>query len=142
MRVALFDLLAGCQDENFKLDDPHKIEESIRLELERLLNTRRTLREHSGPATIIDYGVGDWSTLYADREEDHRVLIRDMRTAIANFEPRLHLETVEVDTLPGQRSKMTLRLNGHVRGLAKVSGMSFVLNLGEGGFEVRHERLD
>lgn len=142
MRVALFDLLAGCQDENFKAQDPRKIEESIRLELERLLNTRRTQRSHTGAATIINYGVGDWSTLYADREEDHRVLIRDVRKAIVRFEPRLELDTVSVEALPGQRNKMTLRFDGHIRGLQATPGMSFVLDLGEGGFEVRHERFD
>ncbi|MEF9672357.1 hypothetical protein QNM99_08345 [Pseudomonas sp. PCH446] len=46
MRVALFDLLAGDTETYFDARDPARIVESIRLELERLLNTRRTERVH------------------------------------------------------------------------------------------------
>jgi len=139
MRVALFDLLAGDMEGYFDARDPLRIVESIRLELERLLNTRRTERAHGFAPTIIDYGMSDWSTLYADREEDHRILIRDIRSAIIRFEPRLALEDVDVQALPGQRTRMTVRVMGHVRGLEAAPNMSFVLELGESGFEVRHE---
>ncbi|MCU1742041.1 MULTISPECIES: type VI secretion system baseplate subunit TssE [Pseudomonas] len=139
MRVALFDLLAGDTEGYFDARDPLRIVESIRLELERLLNTRRTERAHGFAPTIIDYGMSDWSTLYADREEDHRILIRDIRSAIIRFEPRLALEDVDVQALPGQRTRMTVRVMGHVRGLEAAPNMSFVLELGESGFEVRHE---
>ncbi|MPQ67709.1 MULTISPECIES: type VI secretion system baseplate subunit TssE [unclassified Pseudomonas] len=139
MRVALFDLLAGDTEGYFDARDPLRIVESIRLELERLLNTRRTERVHGFAPTIIDYGMSDWSTLYADREEDHRILIRDIRKAITRFEPRLALEDVDVQALPGQRTRMTVRVMGHVRGLETAPNMSFVLELGESGFEVRHE---
>ncbi|KIH83448.1 type VI secretion system baseplate subunit TssE [Pseudomonas batumici] len=139
MRVALFDLLAGDTEAHFDAGDPLRIVESIRLELERLLNTRRTERAHGFDASIIDYGMSDWSILYADREEDHRVLIRDIRGAITRFEPRLALEDVDVQALPGQRTRMTVRVNGYVRGQDCAPNMSFVLDLGEGGFEVRHE---
>ncbi|WP_191488356.1 type VI secretion system baseplate subunit TssE [Pseudomonas sp. FEN] len=142
MRVALFDLLAGDTEAGFDARDPVRIVESIRLELERLLNTRRTERAHRFAPSIIDYGMSDWSVLYADREEDHRVLIRDIRAAITRFEPRLALEDVDVQALPGQRTRMTVRVSGHVRGLDSTPNMSFVLDLGEGGFEVRHERFD
>jgi type VI secretion system lysozyme-related protein len=141
MRVALFDLLARGEEDDFDAVDPRRIVESIRLELERLLNTRRTRRTHGVIPSIIDYGVSDWSTLYADREEDHRVLIRDVRGAITRFEPRLALETVEVQAVPGQRSRMTVRVIGHVRGLDLAPSMSFVMSQGDGGFEVRHERF-
>ncbi|MEF9672356.1 GPW/gp25 family protein [Pseudomonas sp. PCH446] len=83
--------------------------------------------------------MSDWSTLYADREEDHRILIRDIRGAISRFEPRLALEDVDVQALPGQRTRMTVRVMGHVRGQEAAPNMSFVLELGESGFEVRHE---
>lgn len=142
MRVALFDLLAGGQDEDFKADAPQQIGESIRLELERLLNTRRSARVHGMAPSVVDYGIGDWSILYADREEDHRTLMREMRKAINRFEPRLLLEEIDVKAVPGQRSRMTVRVFGHIRGLTSAPGMAFVMNLGEAGFEVRHERFD
>lgn len=141
MRVALFDLLAGGQATDFNAQDPRRIGESVRRELERLLNTRRTERGHGMAASVIDYGIGDWSTLYADREQDQRLLSREIRKAISHFEPRLELESVEVNSLPGQRTRMTIRAIGHIRGL-ESSSMAFVMNLGEGGFEVRHERFD
>jgi len=141
MRVALFDLLADGQEEGFKADDPERIAESIRLELERLLNTRRSERVHGMTPSVVDYGIGDWSILYADREEDHRTLMREMRKAINRFEPRLVLEEIDVQAVAGQRSRMTVRVFGHIRGMA-TSGMALSMSLGEGGFEVRHERFD
>ncbi|WP_459742981.1 type VI secretion system baseplate subunit TssE, partial [Pseudomonas sp. 3A(2025)] len=113
-----------------------------RRELERLLNTRRTERRHRMTPSVIDYGIADWSTLYADREQDHRQLIREVRNAILNFEPRLVLDSVQVQAEPGQRTRMTVRAIGHVRGLESAPSMAFVMNLGDGGFEVRHERFD
>ena len=142
MRVALFDLLAGGQAADFDASDARRIGESVRLELERLLNSRRTERAHRMAPSVIDYGIGDWSALYADREQDQRQMIRETRNAILHFEPRLVLDSVDVLALPGQRTRMTVRVVGHVRGLESAPSMAFVMNLGDGGFEVRHERFD
>lgn len=139
MRVALFDRLASTGGDPYPATGVVDVGESIRLELERLLNTRRMSRQHGGPMSVIDYGINDWSALYADREEDRRALLRDIRHSIERFEPRLRLTAVEAQTVEGHRRRLLLRIAGHVRNGPADQVLGFVMAFGESGFEVWHE---
>lgn len=136
MGIALFDRLAAGPGEAYAASDS-AVAESIRLELERLLNTRRTTREHRMPASIIDYGIDDWSNFYADREADRRALLRDVRQTIERFEPRLRLSALDVEAVPGQRRKLILRIAGQLRGSEAL--LELVMSFGDSSFEVRYE---
>ena len=137
MGIALFDRLAARPGEGYGPASDSAVAESIRLELERLLNTRRTHRQHVLPASIIDYGIDDWSNFYADREADRRALLRDVRRTIERFEPRLRLSALDVEAVPGQRRQLILRIGGHLR--SSGAALELLMSFGANGFEVRYE---
>src|SRR5689334_9574573 len=66
--------------------------ESVRKELETLLNTRSSLPAAQLLArelTVIDYGIPDLSDFSATNVEDHARLAAVVAKAVAAFEPRL-----------------------------------------------------
>lgn len=139
MGTALFDRLAAVPGDPFPASGPIDVAESIRMELERLLNTRRTVRKHTAPASVIDYGINDWSALYGDREEDRRALMRDVRLSVEHFEPRLRITALDAQAIPGQRRSLLLRIAGQLRHGTDVQPLEFVMTLGESSFEVLNE---
>ena len=137
----LFERLSAQADEAPDFDRK-ALAESVRLELARLLNTRRTNRAPEQPLTLLDYGIGDWSALQALRADDRRHLLRAVRAAVQHFEPRLQLSEVTVDAVPGQPQRLRIRLAGHLRGGHRSWPALFLLAPGDDGLEVHHERLD
>ena len=122
--------------------DREALAESVRQELMRLLNTRRPQRVAGQPLTLLDYGIADWAALQALRTEDRRLLLREVRSAVQHFEPRLQLSEIEVDALPGQPQRLNIRLSGRLRDGQRTWPASFLLAPGDEGMEVSHERLD
>lgn len=118
--------------------DRQALGESVRQELLRLLNTRRSVRPLLKQATVIDYGIADWSGLYADRSDDRLKLAREIRLAINHFEPRLQLTEVDVQPLDGSRHALRVRIAGQLRG-GEAWPVVFVMDMADG---VVHERLD
>ncbi|MDA8486307.1 type VI secretion system baseplate subunit TssE [Pseudomonas resinovorans] len=137
----LFERLAAQADEAPAFDR-ESLAESVRLELVRLLNTRRATTRSGRPLTILDYGIGDWSALQAHRGDDRRQLVRDIRAAVQHFEPRLQLTSVEADPAPGQPQRLRIRLGGSLRSGQRTWPAAFIIDNEEEGLEVRHERLD
>jgi type VI secretion system lysozyme-related protein len=138
----LFDRLASQDEAGFAqaaVFDRQALSESVRQELLRLLNTRRSIRPRLKQLTIIDYGIADWSGLYADRSEDRIKLAREIRLAIASFEPRLQLSEVTVQPLDGSRHALRVNIAGRLRGGADVWPVAFVMDMADG---VVHERFD
>ena len=120
--------------------DRQALSESVREELLRLLNTRRAPRSRLKQMTVIDYGIVDWSGLYADRSEDRLKLAREIRLAIAHFEPRLQLAEVDVQPLDGSRHALRVRIAGQLRsGGSEIWPVAFVMDMVDG---VVHERFD
>lgn len=120
--------------------DRQALSESVREELLRLLNTRRAPRSRLKQMTVIDYGIVDWSGLYADRSEDRLKLAREIRLAIAHFEPRLQLAEVDVQPLDGSRHALRVRIAGQLRsGGSEIWPVAFVMDMADG---VVHERFD
>ncbi|PAU65829.1 type VI secretion protein [Pseudomonas sp. PIC25] len=140
----LFERLASDDEEHPAppVFDRHALAESVRNELRRLLNTRRATRRRLPQLSIIDYGIPDWSALHGERSDDRRLLAREIRDAIARFEPRLSLDTVEATPTPEQPRKLTIRLTGSLREGNRRWPVAFVIDPADDGLEVRHERFD
>jgi type VI secretion system lysozyme-related protein len=137
----LFERLCS-QTEDVRAFDQNALAESVRCELDRLLNTRRTHRAHGTPLSVIDYGIGDWSALQPQRDEDRRTLLREIRQAIQAFEPRLQLSELDIQTQHGQPQRLLIRLAGMLRAGQQHWPAVFVIDNAAEGIEVRHERLD
>lgn len=84
--------------------DRRGLRESVRRELEQLLNTRCPFPAHRLPIrerTVIDYGVPDFS-VFSPRSFDDRARLADLlRRAIEAFEPRLIDVHVSLEPQPG-----------------------------------------
>lgn len=69
------------------------LRESVRRELERLLNTRSSLPvdrlEERQDLTVLEYGIPDLSAFSAGSLEDQRRLASIVTRAVVAFEPRL-----------------------------------------------------
>ncbi len=141
MRPLLFERLAGTAGDAHLLDR-HALAASVREELSRLLNSRRAGPALSTPATVLDYGIGDWSGLQASNSDDRRRIAREIRAAISHFEPRLRLGEVEVRLVAGQPRSLNILLSGMLREGGQQWPVAFVLETGDSGLEVSHERLD
>ena len=132
----LFERLAAGDDAVY---DRAALAASVRTELLRLLNTRRAIRPPGTALTILDYGIGDWTALQAQRLDDRRALTRDIRSAIAHFEPRLHLGEVDVQPSSEHPQRLQIRLSGMLRQGKQQWPAVFVLDNLAGTVEVRHE---
>lgn len=101
LNVPLFDRLRG-QDAaatGHLLLSRNAVQDSIGRELERLFNTRRTSGGAlvAGPeATVLDYGIPDFSALSVHSGPDRDALARGIADAIRWFEPRLARPEVQV----------------------------------------------
>ncbi|RON97505.1 type VI secretion protein [Pseudomonas fluorescens] len=142
MRAPLFERLASSEAEGAREFDRQDLLDSVHAELGRLFNTRRGPLTRTTPASVIDYGIADWSALQQQRSDDRRRLARDIREAIMHFEPRLLLGEVQVNPLPEHPQRMSIRLLGELRSGQQHWPVAFVIEPGGEGLEVRHERLD
>ncbi|CAI8713526.1 MULTISPECIES: type VI secretion system baseplate subunit TssE [unclassified Pseudomonas] len=142
MRAPLFERLASSEAESTREFDRQDLLDSVHAELGRLFNTRRGPLTRTTPASVIDYGIADWSALQQQRSDDRRRLARDIREAIMHFEPRLLLGEVQVNPLPEHPQRMSIRLLGELRSGQQHWPVAFVIEPGGEGLEVRHERLD
>lgn len=97
--------------------------ESVRRELERLLNTRCPVPAHrlaDRPRSVIDYGLPELTGFSANRVEDRQRLAELIRRTIEAFEPRLAEVRVRLEPVPGD----SLLLMGHVEGLLDFEGVT------------------
>lgn len=142
IRAPLFERLAWSEADEPPEFDRQDLLDSVHAELGRLFNTRRGPRALTVPPSVIDYGIADWSALQQQRSDDRRRLARDIREAITHFEPRLLLGEVQVNPLPDQPQRLSIRLLGELRSGSQHWPVAFVIEPGNEGLEVRHERLD
>jgi type VI secretion system protein ImpF len=99
VRAPLFDRLVDLQPGStaeprpLRTLDRRGLRESVRRELERLLNTRSSLPvdrlEEREELTVLEYGIPDLSAFSAADQEDQRRLARVVARAVAAYEPRL-----------------------------------------------------
>lgn len=123
-RVLLFDRLV---DENpgekkehtsYRVYDRDGLMQSVQRELVRLLNTRRSASHILAPskATVLDYGIPDFSSYSAASPTDRQTLSSLISSAIAAFEPRL--QSVRVELL--ESTKNYRSVDGTIYGMLRI----------------------
>jgi type VI secretion system protein ImpF len=89
------------------------LKESVRREMELLLNTRTSLpasRLSVRERSVIDYGIPDCS-MFSPRSFDDRARLAELiRKAIVAYEPRLRDVRVAVDAAVGDEVAMAVRI--------------------------------
>lgn len=133
--VPLFDRLATQEatgkDASWLLL-PEQLQASIARELSRLFNTRSRLplsEFHQNSGTVIDYGVPDFSALYARRGDDVAVLESALAQAVTLFEPRLSNVTVKVQGMAQRADAAAVTVGGDVMIGLKAQRVSFELEM-------------
>jgi type VI secretion system lysozyme-like protein len=107
LRVPLFDRLVNSAPEVQKELTPLRVHDrdalfsSISRDLQRLLNTRRASDAplDAATATVLDYGIPDFSQLSAASVTDRRHLTETLRLAISVFEPRLQEISIQLESI-------------------------------------------
>ena len=97
----LFDRLAaeGPSPDRNQQVSAAAMRDSIARELHRLFNTRRpsgAVLVAGLPATVLDYGIPDFSALYIGSSFDQEALATGIADAIRWFEPRLANPAVQI----------------------------------------------
>lgn len=105
----LTDLDPASQQEAvpFRILTQVEIQESVRREVTRLLNTRcsRPMDDQSGDElTVLDYGIPDFSSMSAASGTDRNRLAAVLVNAISAFEPRLTQVEVSFEAAPGSQT--------------------------------------
>ena len=96
-RVLLFDSLDDpaphpTDPPRPKVLDRSGLRESVRRELNRLLNTRCSIPMHilsEQERSVVNYGIPDFSSLSPSNSEDQKMLMSIISNTIEAFEPRL-----------------------------------------------------
>ena len=133
--VPLFDRLAASDAAGSNVSWlllPEQLQASIGRELSRLFNTRSRLPPsefHQNSGTVIDYGVPDFSALYARRGDDAELLESALVQAVTLFEPRLSNVTVKVQGMANRADAAAVTVDGDVLIGLKAQRVSFELEM-------------
>lgn len=116
----------------------------MKRDLEWLLNTRRTIDPAPESAretvrSVYHYGFADISSKFVLSSRDHGDLVREMETAIAQFEPRLKRVRVRMELLEGSFRTLQFVIEGLLCMDPAPEPVCFdtVLELGRGEYEVK-----
>lgn len=106
---------------------------SVRREIERLIDTRRsvTIAEmlaDEGELTVMEYGVPDYSTISPRSPDERRLFALALTKAIAAFEPRLKFPQVLV-TEGGRPGTIAIALEGEIRIGTEMELLTFAVEL-------------
>ena len=98
--------------------DPRGLRESVRRELERMLNTRSSLPVdrlvERDELTVLEYGIPDLSAYSAADEGDQRLLAGVVARAVTAFEPRLRQVSVTFERLEDGQRALRLRIDAQL----------------------------
>ena len=121
--------------------DPQALRQSVRRELERLLNTRSPLPAEAlegRERTTLEYGVPDFGHLQTRDTGAHRRIAEEVRRAVAAYEPRLRQVkvTVEPSAAPDRERRLAVRVDAMLVVGEVMEPVSFAgLGIGGGGGE-------
>ncbi|MFL6259199.1 MAG: type VI secretion system baseplate subunit TssE [Thermoanaerobaculia bacterium] len=114
--------------------DPRGLRESVRRELERMLNTRSSLPvdrlAERAELTVLEYGIPDLSAFSAANEDDQRLLTGLVARAVAAFEPRLRRVRVAFERLEDGQRSLRLRIDAELMTDEVAEPVSFPALLG------------
>ena len=121
------------------------LKQSVRRDLEWLLNTRSTpnvppdLKEVQ--SSIVVFGLPDMTTLSAKSPADKVRLRRSVERVLEAFEPRLEGVVVTVDPEPGPGLSLKFRIDARLKVDPAPEPVSFdtLLQIGSGEFRVKGE---
>jgi type VI secretion system lysozyme-like protein len=129
VRAPLFDRLTGP----VRSLDRAGLRESVRRELERLLNTRTPIPASQLTArtrTVVDYGIPDFSMFTPGNPDDRQRLADFLAGTIEAFEPRLRNVRVRVEEVQGERQLLRARLDADLRAETISEPISFPALIG------------
>jgi type VI secretion system lysozyme-like protein len=140
----LFDRLRAAKspaDPQFlRFGDRQAVAESVRRELEQLLNTRSptaSRRYAERPLTVIDYGIPDLLEFNPQSSADRSRLAALMARAIDAFEPRLTQVHVTVELAAGRPQELFVRLTAALALADLVEPAHFALTFTSQGCQVK-----
>ena len=132
--MPLFDLLTVRPPEPPKGASAvrRRLEESVRVELDRLLNSRVSVPAHrlrERDRTVIDYGIPDFSFLSPRSRSAREWLGQELEEAIAAFEPRLQGVRVSFEPQGDLSATMAIRVSALLVGEGEAEPISFPVML-------------
>ncbi|MDH3599966.1 MAG: type VI secretion system baseplate subunit TssE [Candidatus Tectomicrobia bacterium] len=118
-----------------------KLRQSVRREVERLLNTRLPIPAHDvidWERTVLDYGVPDFTALSPHSSTDQDALASGIRDAIDAFEPRLQQVRVNVERFADDQKALVARIDADlvVEGVSEPVSFPVLIRSGSGEAEV------
>ena len=121
-RALLFERLIDLEPEKREVEDvPFRVlgvaalRESVRRELEQLLNVRCSVPLRQLAATersVINYGLPDFSSLSAASGDDQNLLAELVRSTVSFFEPRLREVSVTVSRPSREERALSVTIGG------------------------------
>jgi len=135
-RVLLFDRLIDEDPKQLKEAHPFRVYSkeqlvaSIAQELARLLNTRnpQTRSERAVERTVLDYGLRDFSSLFASSPTDRDTLAREIEDTIEAFEPRLKEVSITWEPTPeGRQQQLSANIGAKIKLGTLLEPVSFPL---------------
>jgi type VI secretion system lysozyme-like protein len=115
-----------------RVHDVTELKESVRRELERLLNTRCSVPSQllgTEERTTLNYGIPDFSSLSAHSGDDQRHIAEVVATTIMAFEPRLREVYVEAERAERDVHSIRLRLEARLVVGTHAEPVSFTLHV-------------
>lgn len=137
-RVPLFERLADDDPASVRERAPRRmldregLRASVGRELLRLMNRRSAARPGRG-LTVLDYGLPDWTGLYAANPDDRLQIARTVLRALRAFEPRLHAPQVQVEPSALGAQSLLLRLTGSLGSEGETWPVQFCMLVGPSG---------
>jgi type VI secretion system protein ImpF len=122
----------GAQQEPYRAHALSGALNSIRAEIGRMLNTRvapGSIFPFPGSASVIHYGLPDFSHLNASSSLDRHALAELLARVIEAFEPRLRRVRVSLEPVAGNRRTLTGRLDALLRLGVMSAAVCFPLDI-------------
>ncbi|HEU4766452.1 MAG TPA: type VI secretion system baseplate subunit TssE [Pyrinomonadaceae bacterium] len=121
-RALLFDRLVDIGDgheaeQPLRILNENQLKDSVRRELERLLNTRCSIPLHQiseEERSVINYGIPDFSSLSPHNADDHALIASIVGQTISAFEPRLRQVRVEAGPVFSAESALWLNISAEL----------------------------
>jgi len=116
--------------------DAEGLRAAVGRELLRILNGRSVGGRGEGVSvslSVPDYGIPDWTALYAANADDRQRLANGVARAVRAFEPRLEGPRAEVLLHPAGLRLLLVRLSGRLRFNGASLAVAYAITLGSDG---------
>jgi type VI secretion system protein ImpF len=121
-----------------------QLKQSVRRDLEWLLNTRRIAEEVPSDLkevnrSVATFGLPDFSSISVKNPMDQKRMLREIEEAVRTFEPRLENVEVSFEPMRDTERAMRFRIDAHLKVEPAPEPVTFdtVLQLGSGQYVVQ-----